>query len=605
MNATQIRLARRPEGEPGDDCLRDHPRRGARARATASCCCASCYLSLDPYMRGRMSAAKSYADPVEVGDVMVGGTVCQVESSRHPDYADGDCVLSYSRLADPRAQRRLRAAQARPVRRTAVDGARRARHARLHGVRRPAGDRQAAAGRDRRGRGRHRPGRVGRRPDRARSRAPGPSGIAGGPDKCRALLEEFGFDAAVDHRSPTFAEDLKAAVPDGIDVYFENVGGHVAAEVFKRHATSTPGSRCAAWSPTTTPRPRPEGPDRLPGVHGPGAAKSLTVRGFIQGEFTESHGRDFVRDMSGVGRRRLGALPRGRRRRPGERPRGVPRPARRPQLRQAPGPGRRRPDPVTRLGRSSFSRPPKAVSTGSMHAGWRVRALALVPAVGTSTSDADAQGIERADELGLLVGQVRPAVRRTGCPPHAGRRVDAVARVAIDHRDQRPVDVLEDAPRRRGARAPAARRPAPGTGRPDQPREHVHVLDGVVRGHHPAVALAVGPERPAVLPHRHRADHRAGAPTSTCPRATCCDEVLHLRELLAQVVVDRDELVAVAAGRAGSREQAGSHLDRGPLPAVRAPSARPRRARARPARPPRRTGAGRAGRSRPPSARTR
>ena len=54
------------------------------------------YLSLDPYMRGRMSAAPSYAAPVEVGDVMVGGTVCVVEESRHPEYAAGDMVLSYS-----------------------------------------------------------------------------------------------------------------------------------------------------------------------------------------------------------------------------------------------------------------------------------------------------------------------------------------------------------------------------------------------------------------------------------------------------------------------------------------------------------------------------
>ena len=59
-------------------------------------------------------------------------------------------------------------------------------------------------------------------------------GIAGGPDKCRVLLEELGFDAAVDHRSPTFVEDLAAATPDGIDVYFENVGGPVFEAVVHR-----------------------------------------------------------------------------------------------------------------------------------------------------------------------------------------------------------------------------------------------------------------------------------------------------------------------------------------------------------------------------------
>src|SRR5699024_6038710 len=56
-------------------------------------------------------------------------------------------------------------------------------------------------------------------------------GIAGGPDKCRALLDEFGFDAAVDHRDPRFRDQLADAVPDGIDVYFENVAGHVADAV--------------------------------------------------------------------------------------------------------------------------------------------------------------------------------------------------------------------------------------------------------------------------------------------------------------------------------------------------------------------------------------
>ena len=97
-------------------------------------------------------------------------------------------------------------------------------------------------------------------------------GIAGGPEKCRALSEDFGFDAAVDHRSETFAGDLAAAVPDGVDVYFENVGGEVAREVF-RHLN-------------------------LYGFMGLVLRRSLTVRGFIQGEFTASHGADFERDMS-------------------------------------------------------------------------------------------------------------------------------------------------------------------------------------------------------------------------------------------------------------------------------------------------------------------
>ncbi|WP_254185358.1 hypothetical protein [Nocardioides panacis] len=141
--ATQIRLARRPEGEP-DDATYAITHDEVPTPGPGELLLRVVYLSLDPYMRGRMSAAKSYAAPVEVGDVLVGGTVCQVETSNHPDYAAGDYVLSYSgwqthAVSDGSGLRRLDPSVAPPV-----DGARRAGHARLHGVRRPAGDRQAA-----------------------------------------------------------------------------------------------------------------------------------------------------------------------------------------------------------------------------------------------------------------------------------------------------------------------------------------------------------------------------------------------------------------------------------------------------------------------------
>jgi NADPH-dependent curcumin reductase CurA len=122
-------------------------------------------------------------------------------------------------------------------------------------------------------------------------------GIAGGPDKCAALLDEFGFDEAVDHRSPTFADDLKAAVPDGIDVYFENVGGAVFDAVVPRlnkYARVPVCGLIANYNATSA----PQGPDRLAWLMGQVLTRSLTVRGFIQDEFTASHGRDFVRDMT-------------------------------------------------------------------------------------------------------------------------------------------------------------------------------------------------------------------------------------------------------------------------------------------------------------------
>ncbi|WP_310529011.1 zinc-binding dehydrogenase, partial [Nocardioides sp.] len=121
-------------------------------------------------------------------------------------------------------------------------------------------------------------------------------GIAGGPDKVRALTEEFGFDAAIDHRAPDFVEQLAAATPDGIDVYFENVGGPVFDAVRRRLNTYARIPVCgliANYNLTS----QPEGPDRLAGFMGQILTQSLTVRGFIQAEFSGSHGRDFVRDM--------------------------------------------------------------------------------------------------------------------------------------------------------------------------------------------------------------------------------------------------------------------------------------------------------------------
>ena len=103
MTATQIRLARHAEAEP-DDSTFSFTHDEVPAPGEGQVLLRVIYLSLDPYMRGRMSAARSYADPVEIGDVLVGGTVCEVVASEHPDFSPGDFVLSYSGVADPCAQ---------------------------------------------------------------------------------------------------------------------------------------------------------------------------------------------------------------------------------------------------------------------------------------------------------------------------------------------------------------------------------------------------------------------------------------------------------------------------------------------------------------------
>ena len=122
-------------------------------------------------------------------------------------------------------------------------------------------------------------------------------GIAGGPEKCRVLLEELGFDAAVDHRSPTFVEDLAAATPDGIDVYFENVGGPVFEAVvprLNRYARIPVCGLITRYNDTAA----PSAIDRLPDFMRRVLTQSLTVRGFIQAEFEPTHHEAFQQEMS-------------------------------------------------------------------------------------------------------------------------------------------------------------------------------------------------------------------------------------------------------------------------------------------------------------------
>ena len=293
--ARQIVLAARPQGKPQLTDFRLEET-AIPTPASGQLLLGVQYLSLDPYMRGRMSAAKSYAAPVEVGDVLEGGTVCEVMESRHPDFQPGDIVLSHTgwqthALSDVRGLRRLEPFAA-PVSTalgvlgmpgfTAFAGLRRIGHPQ------PGETVVVAAA----------TGPVGSavgqiaKIDGARA-----VGVAGGPEKCAALLEEFGFDAAVDHRAPDFAERLRESCPDGVDVYFENVGGHVTEAVvplLNEFARVPVCGLVANYNATQA----PEGPDRLPGFLQQVLVKSLTVRGFIQREFVKDLYPDFQRDMS-------------------------------------------------------------------------------------------------------------------------------------------------------------------------------------------------------------------------------------------------------------------------------------------------------------------
>lgn len=291
----QIVLASRPVGRPSPDSF-ERVRTPVPTPAEGQVLLKIRYLSLDPYMRGRMSAAKSYAAPVELGQVMEGGTVGEVIESRHPDYAAGDFVLSHSgwqtyAVADAASLRKLDPQDAPVTTALGVLGMPGfTAYAGLLTIGQPKpGETVVVAAAS---------GPVGATVGQiARIKGARAVGIAGGAEKCALVREEFGFDAVIDHRSPNLADELRAACPEGIDVYFENVGGHVWSAVFPLLNTFARIPVCGLVAQYNSTGPF-EGPDRLPVLMRDVLSKSLTVRGFIQREFSAQRPA-FYRDMAG------------------------------------------------------------------------------------------------------------------------------------------------------------------------------------------------------------------------------------------------------------------------------------------------------------------
>src|ERR1700691_859970 len=223
--AKQIALAARPKGQPtaADFRLEETP---VPALPAGGLLLRVLYLSLDPYMRGRMDDAKSYAKSLDVGDVMTGETVSEVLESDREGYSPGDIVLAHTgwrthaawsgpalRKLDPKA-----APITTGLGVLGMPGFTAYAGLNLIGKPKPGETVVVAAASGPVG------SLVGQLAKIAGARA---VGIAGGTDKCRYLTEELGFDAAIDHRAPDMAEQLAVACPEGIDVYFENVGGKI------------------------------------------------------------------------------------------------------------------------------------------------------------------------------------------------------------------------------------------------------------------------------------------------------------------------------------------------------------------------------------------
>lgn len=218
-------LAQRPQGMPSDQDFRlekvaqPEPEQGQVLLRTL-------YLSLDPYVRGRLDDVPSYSPQLAIGDVICGGTVCRVEQSLHPDYQAGDLVLAYTgwqdyALSDGEGLQKLDANMAHPSYALGLLGMPGfTGYMGLTDIGNPqVGETVVVAAAT---------GAVGSVVGQvAKLRGCRTVGIAGGVEKCRYAVEKLGFDVCIDHRAADFAHQLKQACDKGIDVYYENVGGAV------------------------------------------------------------------------------------------------------------------------------------------------------------------------------------------------------------------------------------------------------------------------------------------------------------------------------------------------------------------------------------------
>ena len=237
------------------------------------------YLSLDPYMRGRMSDSPSYAAPIAIGEVMVGSTVSRVEVSRHGDFKAGDLVLSNTgwqdyALSDGKGLMPLSPGDPHPSRALGVLGMPGfTAYMGLLDIGRPvAGETVVVAAAS---------GAVGSVVGQiAKIKGCTVVGIAGGKDKCRYVIDELGFDFCIDHRADDLPGHLAAACANGIDVYFENVGGAVFDAVLPLLNAKARIPVCgliAGYNDTEL----PPGPDRLGLLAGTLLRKRIKMQGFI------------------------------------------------------------------------------------------------------------------------------------------------------------------------------------------------------------------------------------------------------------------------------------------------------------------------------------
>ncbi len=231
MKNTKVQLAKRPTGEPDDSCF-EFVSEETPALKEGQFLIQVNWLSLDPYMRGRMNDVKSYAAPLQIGDVITGESTGTVIESRSKKFAVGDRVAAHKGwqtyiVADEDAPGLMK---------VNLDNGSLSAHLSVVGMpgrtayfgltelgKPQAGETLVVAAAS---------GAVGSVVGQiAKIKGLRVVGIAGGEDKCRYVKEELGFDDCIDYKSGNLAEKLAKACPKGIDIYFENVGGDVTKAV--------------------------------------------------------------------------------------------------------------------------------------------------------------------------------------------------------------------------------------------------------------------------------------------------------------------------------------------------------------------------------------
>ena len=286
---TQVLFKTRPEGMPSEDNF-EIVKNAMPEAGDGQVLRRTIYLSVDPYMRGRMSTAKSYAEGAKLGEPMVGSTISEVVESNNPRYRAGDFVLGFDgwqayAASDVKGLRKLDPTDAPITCAVGVLGMPGlTSYVGLLDIGKPKEGEtvvvSAAAG------------AVGSIAGQiAKIKGCRVVGTAGSDEKCKYVVDELGFDVCINYKTEDLKEALKAACPNGIDIYFDNVGGAVLDAVLKRINVHARIPLIGLISQYNDAKPMP----------GPNLGSVLANRALIQGMIIFDHVDrmpDFLRDMA-------------------------------------------------------------------------------------------------------------------------------------------------------------------------------------------------------------------------------------------------------------------------------------------------------------------